>query len=125
MIETIAAYAVVLAAVYFGLATMASGLVALPFLRIQGRIRPAGTGPSYVIPVCVNVLMWLGIAALWTLVLGGPMPLLLFVAVFAVYGLTAKDENLTEGGFMLAGAEQWSIVLAAIAHAAIVGIRWF
>ena len=126
MIETIGAYAVVLAAVYFGLATMVAGLVALPFLMVQGKIRPAGTGIGpYMIPMCVNVLMWLGIAALWTFVLGGPMPLLVFAAVFIVYGLSAKDENLTDGGFKLAGAEQCSIVVAAITHAAIVGIRWF
>lgn len=126
MQTTITAYAAVLAATLFGLTTLVSGLVSMPFVMIQGRIKPGATGIGlYVIPVCTNILMWLGIAALWGLAVGGPMPVLLFAAVFVVYGLSAKDKRLNTEGFRLAGAEQCAIVLAAVAHMAIVGIRWF
>ena len=123
---TVGAYVVVLAATFFGLPTLLSGLVSMPFLMIQTKIKKPGKGMGlYIIPVCVNVLFWLSTGALWGLILGGPMPLLLFVAVFLVYGLTAKDKNLTREGFRLAGAEQWSVVLAAITHVSYVGFRWY
>lgn len=123
IVATIGCYAAVLAATFFGLVTLVSGLLTMPILAIKGKIKP---GPvPWVIPVCVNFLLWIGIAALWGVVLGGPMPVLLFASVFAVYGLSAKDPNLTPEGFHLAGAEQTSVVLAAVAHVILVGLRWF
>lgn len=120
---TIGGYAAVLAATFFGLVTLVSGLLTMPILAVKAKIKP---GPvPWAIPVCVNVVLWTGIAALWGVVLGGPMPVLLFVAVFAVYGLSAKDPNLAPAGFHLAGAEQASVVLAAVVHIVLVGVRWF
>lgn len=126
MIALIGGYAAVLAATLFGLVTMVASLVSMPILMVRGKIWPAGLRVDpYIILLCINVLLWLGIAALWGIVLGGPMPMLLFAAVFAVYGLTAKDERLTPEGFKLAGAEQWSVVVAAISHALLDGFRWY
>ena len=119
---TVGGYAAVLAATYFGLMTLVSGVVSMPFAVIIGKIAP-GLGLRF--HIVINVVLWLGIATLWGLVFGGPMPLLLFAAVFAVYGWTAKDPNLTPEGFMMAGREQWAVVLAAVAHVVHVGVRWF
>ena len=121
----IGAYAIVLAATFFGLPTLVAGLASMPFSMIQGKLWPGATSIGFYFVAGVNALMWLGIAALWGVVLGGPMPLLLFAGVFLVYGLTARDPHLTPAGFTLAGAEQWGIVAAAVAHVFIAGIRWF
>ncbi len=123
IVANVVAYVIVFGATFFGLATMLSGLIAMPFAFIQGKIAPGTSTGSGLLSA--NVILWLGVGALWGALLGGPMPLLLFLGVFLVYGVSAKEPDLTDHGFMVAGAEQWGVAIAAVAHAVLVGVRWF
>ena len=118
----IGAYVALLAATVFGLMSLVSGLMSMALSRALGKTEPGIA--LYVAPVCANVLMWLGVSFLWALLIEGPMPVLLFALLFLVYLLTARDPRLTPYGSMLAAAEQWSVLVAGVAHVSLAGIRW-
>lgn len=70
---TVGGYAAVLAATFLGLMTLVSGIVSTPLMMIYGKITAASKrrrdlrrpGPVlFIIPMCVNVLLWLGVGAL-------------------------------------------------------------
>ncbi len=70
-------------------------------------------------------LVWILLSYLWNLLEGGPVPLLALAGAFLWAGWSSRDPELTEGGWLLAGAEMWGIVATAVAVMYIYeGIRW-
>ena len=76
-------------------------------------------------PLLSYSLVWLLLSYFWNLLEGGPIPLLALGGAFLWAGWTSKIRELTDGGWMLAGAEMWSIVAtAAVVMFIYEEVRW-
>lgn len=122
MVGTILAYVVTI-----GLAL--GGLTSLPVAVLGGLgARVSGGIGLYIGMLVGGVLTWAGLAWLWRVVEGGPIPLAVFALCFVgigAHGTMARDD-LNPMAWRAMGAEMWAILLVGIGLSITSGaVRWY
>ena len=122
MLELFVGYPLLLLAVTFSVTAALSALVSAPYIYLTNKaVKILGGIPSSKANFLIESLLghsvvWLAYLQLWRITLGGQIPILLFVLSFVLlstFGET-EEEDLSYGGKMSVGAEQWAIFIVCV-----------
>lgn len=118
--QTIVAYVVTLLCVYFSITSAPIALL--------GGIIGRGLGNILIGGLLGAVLTWLGIAWLWKVFEGKPVPILVLAVtfLFLLSHSAIKKDELTQASQWMIAAEQWGIIIVGVIMLlSTESIRWY